>query len=297
MNTSAVIFSTEKSKKNDSWFSLMQIGNITMIQRIYIALHAAGIESVYMFCSVAEKKEIESLDFSMPIIFVNQENSDEWKQDTKSDCFVLAPTNYPFFDSHTVVELLEYERVTVAPRYKDKRGFPVILSHEDFLHKIVRKFDDYIENIAEFLEHTKMIYLPVDDAGTVIDTSNAKEYARALKENSLLNWYPKVKFRIANEEPFFGPGCVELLTRIEKTESVRLASEEMQMSYSKSWKLLNELEKQCGYEVLSRTKGGKGGGQTTLTQKGKALLTWYDTLKKEVDEFAVKLFLENLPPR
>lgn len=103
-------------------------------------------------------------------------------------------------------------------------------------------------------------------------------------------WNPVLKLKIGGEHAFIGPGCWELLSLIEKNGSVRLACEEMQLSYSKAWKILNRLEAQAGHKVLIRRHGGKNGGETRLTQEGRELLARYEAFVKESNEAVRGIF-------
>ena len=81
--------------------------------------------------------------------------------------------------------------------------------------------------------------------------------------------------------PFFGPGVAELLSLIDETGSVRHASEEMGLSYSKAWKMIRGTEKATGKEAVKRQQGGKGGGKAELTESGKKLLESFNAIEKE----------------
>jgi len=97
------------------------------------------------------------------------------------------------------------------------------------------------------------------------------------------------------DEPFCGPGMIQLLKFIDATGSVRKASEEMKISYSKCWKLLRTMEDCLKKKVVNRQQGGAGGGEAHLTDEGKAFLTKYDIFTSEcgasVDALFKKHFL------
>lgn len=110
------------------------------------------------------------------------------------------------------------------------------------------------------------------------------------------DWYPKIKIQIVQEEAFLGPGSYELLSRIHQTSSVRIASEEMNLSYTKAWKLMNTLEDHTGYPVIVRKKGGKKGGSSYLTEKGIELLNWYTFFLEKCVESVENIYQTNPPP-
>lgn len=94
----------------------------------------------------------------------------------------------------------------------------------------------------------------------------------------LLSWHneqmfrPQLQLRLAKEDVFFGPGTALLLRLIRNTGSVRTACEQMNISYSKGWKMINGMEHELQYAVVSRFPGGVNGGNTRLTERGEKLL-------------------------
>ncbi|MDR0382469.1 MAG: LysR family transcriptional regulator [Spirochaetaceae bacterium] len=91
-------------------------------------------------------------------------------------------------------------------------------------------------------------------------------------------------------KPFCGPGMIKLIEAIQETGNVRKACEDIQMSYSKGWKLLNLLETCLMYPVTERQQGGKGGGNARLTEAGIAFLKKYRAFEAECQEAVEKLF-------
>ena len=91
-------------------------------------------------------------------------------------------------------------------------------------------------------------------------------------------------------KPFLGPGMIRLLDMIKKTGNVRKACEEMQMSYSKGWKLLKALEECLARPVVIRRQGGKGGGDTILTADGEAFLKNHHAFETACSAVVEKLF-------
>lgn len=102
------------------------------------------------------------------------------------------------------------------------------------------------------------------------------------------------KIRLGTKENFFfGPGTVELLQQIENTGSVRRASESMEMSYSKCWKLLSNIEEALGFPVVVCYQGGRGGGKARLTPEGNAFLNQYIAFEKDCQQAVAGIFREH----
>lgn len=78
----------------------------------------------------------------------------------------------------------------------------------------------------------------------------------------------RVKLTLWGAEKFFGPGVCELLERIRDTGSIQAAAAQMEMSYTKAWKILNRAERGMGVALITRVTGGKKGGSSTLTEAG-----------------------------
>ena len=95
-----------------------------------------------------------------------------------------------------------------------------------------------------------------------------------------------------NGEGFFGPGVRDLLLNIESEKSVRGASEKMQISYSKAWKIIRNVEKAMGESAVIRIHGGADGGSASLTPACKALLQKYMDFEKESRIANQKIFGE-----
>ena len=100
--------------------------------------------------------------------------------------------------------------------------------------------------------------------------------------------HPKIQVSIAGEEMFFGPGPYRLLKIISETGSVRDACNEMGLSYSKAWKILNRMENEMGCKVIIRSRGGAEGGHSTVTEFGKRYLKSYEEYNESVQAFAKK---------
>ncbi len=104
----------------------------------------------------------------------------------------------------------------------------------------------------------------------------------------------KVKVRISivndNGEPYMGIGLVWLLERIKKFKSIRKAAIDMNMSYAKAHRILEELEENLGKKLLSKKVGGVEGGGATLTSFGEKFLNTYKEFQKKVENCAEEEF-------
>ncbi len=88
----------------------------------------------------------------------------------------------------------------------------------------------------------------------------------------------------------FGDGPYELLKKVETTGSLHKAAAQMGMAYSKAWKLIRMIEQRLGFRILEREVGGRSGGGSRITPRGKDLMSCYAKLHKEAQEAVNRIF-------
>ena len=91
----------------------------------------------------------------------------------------------------------------------------------------------------------------------------------------------KITFLDDQGEKFFGEGPARLLRAVERHGSLRSAAISMEMAYTKALKLTKQAEAALGYPLITRTTGGKDGGGSCLTPRGKELLTQYEAYRDQ----------------
>ena len=101
-----------------------------------------------------------------------------------------------------------------------------------------------------------------------------------------------LRVSLRRSEKFFGPGVASLLRLVERTGSLQTAAAEMQMSYSKAWKIIRKAEGELGFPLMERRGGGAGGGSSSGTAGGKRFLERYERFRQEVQDAAQRLFTE-----
>lgn len=95
-----------------------------------------------------------------------------------------------------------------------------------------------------------------------------------------------------SDHSFLGKGRIELLVHIEESGSITKAAKLMKMSYKAAWDAVDNMNNLADYPLVERSKGGKGGGGTHLTDYAKELISTYRILNEEH-----QLFLKNLSLR
>lgn len=92
----------------------------------------------------------------------------------------------------------------------------------------------------------------------------------------------KVKLYLENEQDkFMGIGVLWLLQKISVCGSLRAAAAEMGISYSKAFRMVENLEASLGVAVLERHRGGMQRSGARLTPFGQAFIILYDSFQKE----------------
>lgn len=102
----------------------------------------------------------------------------------------------------------------------------------------------------------------------------------------------KVKGRLwlsADDRQAIGRGRIELLSKINEYGSITKAAKAMRMSYKAAWDAVDMMNNLSPELLVMRSSGGKGGGGTQLTNYGKMLVTAFQELEAEHQQFLAYL--------
>ena len=94
------------------------------------------------------------------------------------------------------------------------------------------------------------------------------------------------KFWLSDKEGkgIMGDGKWQILQKIEETGSLMAATEALGITYRKTWGDLKKIEALLGFKLLEKTRGGKEGGQTVLTEKGKNLVLAFALFHQRIEK-------------
>lgn len=98
----------------------------------------------------------------------------------------------------------------------------------------------------------------------------------------------QIKSRIWIEKDgdvFLGYGRIQLLKKVDETQSISAAAKALNMSYKKAWRLINTMHELAEEPIIIKNIGGKDGGGTTLTPYGKQLISEFETLNENCMSF------------
>lgn len=99
-----------------------------------------------------------------------------------------------------------------------------------------------------------------------------------------------MKVQIFKEDPVFGPGVVNILELVSQNNSLSSSYKIMGLSSSKGWKIIKRAEEDLGFPLIESSTGGRGGGHSYLTEKGKDILKKYNVFVEELNTQAEELF-------
>lgn len=270
---------------------MLQVGSIPIIKRIVISFRQAGIFPIVIVTGHQEE-EIKYQLSSYGAIFIHNEAYESpplfdsvklglsYLQE-KCDRVIFSPVNVPMFSPDTLRRMLSVEGDIITPSYNNKGGHPILLSSEVFQSIIDYSGDNGLRGAVSTMKDRR-VWLPVEDPGILYSVHNHQELKEHLEEHNKAILHPYLNITLEKESLFFNGRVKLLLFLIYETKHVRKACDQMALSYSKAWDMLNKLEKELGYAVVDRRHGGKHGGSTDLTEEGVKLLIAYQQFENSV---------------
>lgn len=93
----------------------------------------------------------------------------------------------------------------------------------------------------------------------------------------------------AGDRSIGGHGRMQLLALIDELGSISKAAKSMKMSYKAAWDAVDHMNNLAGESLVSRTTGGKGGGSTKLTVRGRQLIDNFMRIEQAHQRFLAQL--------
>ena len=299
MQIGALITAAGMSSRMGDFKPMLNIGSISIAQRIVATLQQAGIEKIVMVTGY-NAVTLERHLAGNGIIFLRNEAYEttqmfdsvkiglSYLQD-KCDRVVFTPVDVPLFTARTVQTLLESDAELACPQCDGQEGHPLLIANrllpEILAHDGSQGLRGAIARCSAPLTH-----ITVDDPGTLHDADTPEDYSALLQYHNEQLIRPMVSVSLTREKPFFDEQIAMLLQLIGETHSVRTACMRMQISYSTGWNIIRTLESQLCYPLIVRTQGGSGGSQSQLTPQGKELLELYSSYRAKLQDTAKELY-------
>lgn len=305
MKYSAVIAAAGISSRMYEFKPMLCLGENTMIAAVVRNLREAGVGEIVVvtgYKSELMSKHLSTLDVR---ICENERYAETKMYDSLClglqalqdpyDYVFLTPGDVPLVQPRTIRKMQESQCSMMRPVCGKKPGHPVMLSRE-----LVPSLYSYngknglrgaMESFAD-----PILEIEVDDEGVLVDVDTPADLKALYRKGMLLRnggqLWPDIQIQIAKENAILTPEIAQYLEMIGHTGSIQNACACMHMSYTRGWKLLNQIEKELGYPLVERYPGGTSGGGSALTVKGKRLLTAYQTYREKLQDTAKSLFSE-----
>jgi len=102
----------------------------------------------------------------------------------------------------------------------------------------------------------------------------------------------KIWLSTPDDKGIMGDGKWQILKAIEEHGSLKAATEALGITYRRTWGDLKEIEEVLGFALLDKSRGGKDGGNTSLTHEGKNLVQAFDQFHEKIDSVIEEAFVE-----
>lgn len=299
MKNAAIIVSAGSTSGTRHLNPTQMIGSISVTKRLISTLHLAGVDSICIVVSVEDEENL--LDFAgrngVELLREVASKADRFenvrlalaKLQGQCERVLITPVDIPLFSVATVQTLLGCGQALAVPVCEGRAGHPLLVEHTVIPSILRYQGSEGLRGAVRECGFER-VSVEVDDVGVYVRSDQFEECEKIAVTHNRDMWTPVMKLQIAKESAFLGPGSWHLLSLIEATGSVRLACEQIGLSYSKAWKILNNLEDQVGFRVLVRKHGGKNGGVTYLTEEGKQLLERFERFERACNKEVSRLF-------
>ena len=135
-----------------------------------------------------------------------------------------------------------------------------------------------------------MDVIPVTDPGILLRGDDFSQQQDLIQVHNRQLTRPVAHFTLTKGGDLYDGRLSMLLHLVDETRSVRDACEMMQISYSTAWNMLNHVEEELGYPLVTRIRGGSTGSGSVLTQKGRKLMESYDQFSAQLEQTAQELY-------
>ena len=301
METAALIVAAGMSSRMGSFKPMLNIGSISVAQRVIANFRQAGINKIVMITGF-NATMLERHLAGNNIIFLRNENYERTQMfdsvkiglnylSDKCERLLFTPVDVPLFTSQTVKKLLSSGAKLACPVCNGLTGHPLLISKELFPTILADSGDGGLKGAVDRCG-AELVQIAVDDPGTVRDADTPEVFSALLELHNSQLIRPEISVALSKEKPFFDSRIATLLTLIDETSSVRAAGQRMQLSYSSCWNIIRRLEEQLSYSLVERNQGGSGGSRSLLTEKGKLLIERYNSYTKLLSSYAEALYEE-----
>lgn len=297
MKIGALIVTTGLSKISGVAALLSEVGAISAGQRMISAFQCAGVSLVGLVVGPEDKKSERQLAQN-GVIFLRCEEGTGFFQGLrqglsfmvgKFDRVFVVPGDVPLFLPSTLQAMLKSAASLVVPEHKYVNGYPLLLDGRavDFL---LSQPDDTAAEKAIRQGALSLESLSVEDSGILLRSADMTHRKLLIQNHNRQLSRPIAEVTLYNDSPLYDPRLSMLLHLVEDAHSVRDACSLMQISYSAAWNMLNRVEDELGFPLITRNRGGAGGSGSGLTPNGRLLMEAYDRFSEHLNREARRLY-------
>ena len=301
MQIGAVITAAGMSSRMGDFKPMLNIGSISIAQRIVATFHQAGVTRIVVVTGYNAQQLERHLSNNGLVFLRNEAYATTQMFDSakiglaylkdKCDRILFTPVDIPLFTAMTVSALLSTKAELACPVCEGKTGHPLLIA-SSLVDRILQDGGEGGLQGAILRCGAQMTRVPVEDAGILHDADTPQDYQALLAYHNEQLIRPEISVSLSRERPFFDERTAMLLSLVEETNSVRTACQRMQISYSASWNIIHALESQLRFPLLERSQGGPNGGESRLTEKGKRLVDCYQAYSRRLRQVSAELFEE-----
>jgi len=306
----AIILAAGVSSRMGNFKPMLQVDGKTMIRRVVDSMAAAGADPIVVVTGYHHEILEQHLAETGAFFVHNERYYSTQMLDSlllgtgalpaDTERVLISPADIPLIKPETVQALLRAEGDFVRPMFEGKAGHPVVMTPEAL--RRIREQQNHPDGLRGAVAACGIVPadVTVDDLGTTLDGDTRDEYETLLKYRRQETDEPQplqldLRLGLRAETAFWNPECAQFLELIQTTGSMLSACQCMHMSYSRGWKTVNEMERQLGYPLLSRSQGGHSGGGSELTEKGRQFLAAFLAMQEEIRAESRAIFSRYFP--
>jgi len=191
----AVVLSGGESRRMGRPKALLPIGDVSFLERIVKSLQAAEVDKIMVVLG-HNAAEIEAKIRRLPVTIVINPNYAQGQLSSlfaalralsaeKIDGILVHLVDHPFVNSDLVKRMIDSfyqsKKLIVVPKYKGRRGHPVIFSSRLFTEILSAPLDQGAKSVVH-AHAAETLEIETDDKGITFDIDTPEDYRRHVKE-------------------------------------------------------------------------------------------------------------------
>ena len=208
------------------------------------------------------------------------------------DRVIIVNGDSPSFSKATLLAISEVDNELTFPMHEGKPGHPFCIDMEQLDNLLSYDGRNGIQGMMK-KGLIKAGLVSVDDPGIHMEAKEEKSLRKVLKyQQDVIQSdpiRPEISFSLSRADQFFSEELAALLREIDKCHSMNNACKDLNMAYSRGWKMIKKAEEMLGCSLITKQVGGSKGGGSVLTEEGRRHLSNYEDLREEIIAFAQKV--------